>query len=308
MGLKKHEKLAYRLSDIIVRLNSGERLDIFELAGTYQVSTRTLKRDFKDRLTILDFSEAGPQFYRLDAKKIGYLDITDIKRFANFASVQDLLPKIDRQFFQEQLNQSILVKGFAYENISARTDDFKAINQAITNCQYIEFDYCKVSENATDSTSKHHYLEPYHLLNKNGIWYVVGCRHGQTRTFCFTQITNLQVNTETFTCSEDIKVKILGTDSLFFGNQISEIVLQVDAKVAGYFERRDLLPNQKLVRKLDNGDLLLACRDVHPREVVPIVQYWIPHIRVISPSEVQGQMEGVLKEYLENIQHYYQTL
>lgn len=294
MELKKHERLAYRLSDIIVRLNNGERLDIFELADMYKVSIRTLKRDFQDRLTVLDFSEAGPQFYRLNAKKIGYLDIADIKRFANFASVQDLLPKIDRQFFQEQLNQSILVKGFAYEDISARTNEFKAINQAITNCQYIEFDYYKIS----GTGSKRHHLEPYHLLNKNGIWYVVGCRHGQTRTFCFTQIANLQVNNKTFTCSEDIKEKILGTDSLFFGNQISEIVLQIDAKVAGYFERRDLLPNQELVRKLDNGDLLLICKDVHPREVVSIVQYWIPHIRVISPTEVQAQMKEVLKNYL----------
>ena len=298
MELKKHERLAYRLSDIIIRLNNGERLDIFELADIYKVSTRTLKRDFQDRLTVLDFIEAGPQFYCLNAKKIGYLDITDIKRFANFASVQDLLPKIDRQFFQEQLNQSILVKGFAYEDISARTNDFKAINQAITNCQYIEFDYCKIGDIAKDS-SKHHHLEPYQLLNKNGIWYVVGYRHGQTRTFCFTQITNLQVNTKTFTSSEDIKEKILGTDSLFFSNRISEIVLQIDAKVAGYFERRDLLPNQELVRKLDNGDLLLICKDVHPREVVPIVQYWIPYIRVISPSGVQEHMKSVLREYLK---------
>ncbi len=119
------------------------------------------------------------------------------------------------------------------------------------------------------------------------------------RTFCFTQIANLQVNNKTFACSEDIKEKILGTDSLFFGNQISEIVLQIDAKVAGYFERRDLLPNQELVRKLDNGDLLLICKDVHPREVVPIVQYWIPHIRVISPSSIQTQMKDLLKDYLE---------
>lgn len=301
MELKKHERLAYRLSDIIVRLNSGERLDIFELADIYKVSIRTLKRDFQDRLTVLDFSEAGPQFYCLNAKKIGYLDITDIKRFANFASVQDLLPKIDRQFFQEQLNQSILVKGFAYEDISARTNEFKAINQAITNCQYIEFDYCKISGSASGSASKHHHLEPYHLLNKNGIWYVVGCRHGQTRTFCFTQIANLQISTKTFTCSEDVKEKIFGTDSLFFGNQVSEIVLQIDAKVAGYFEHRDLLPNQELVRKLDNGDLLLVCKNVHPREVVPIVQYWIPHIRVISPSNVQIQMQVLLKGYLEKL-------
>ncbi|WP_220464344.1 WYL domain-containing protein [Psychrobacter sp. GP33] len=226
------------------------------------------------------------------------MDITDIKRFANFASVQDLLPKIDRQFFQEQLNQSILVKGFAYEDISARTNDFKAINQAISKCQYIEFDYRKVSHNATDNSSKHHRLQPYRLLNKNGVWYVVGQRDGRTQAFCFTQITHLQVNTDTFVCCEDVKAQILSTDSLYFSNHISEIILQVDVKVAGYFERRDLLPNQELIRRLDSGDLLLVCKNVHPREVIPIVQYWIPHIRVISPSAVQAEMKDGLRGYL----------
>ena len=106
MTLKKHERLAYRLSDILIKLNAGERLDILALAETYQVSIRTLKRDFQDRLTPLDFSECGPRFYQLHPKKIGYLDITDIKRFANFVSVQDLLPKIDRIFFK---NNSVKV-------------------------------------------------------------------------------------------------------------------------------------------------------------------------------------------------------
>ena len=298
MGSKKHERLAYRLSDIIIRLNDGERLNIDTLTQDYQVCTRTLKRDFQERLAMLDFSEIGPQFYRLSPKKFGYLDTVEIKRFANFASVQDLLPQIDRQFFQQQLNQSILVKGFAYENIQERMHDFKAINQAISECQYIEFDYRKVSDSATDNNSKNHRLAPYHLLNKNGIWYVVGRWNEQTRTFCFTQISNLQVNAETFECSEDIKSEIVATDSLFIGSQISEIVLQVNAKVAGYFERRDLLPNQELVHRLDSGDLLLVCKEVHPRDVIPIVQYWIPHVRVISPNSFQRQMEEVLRGYL----------
>ena len=298
MGSRKHERLAYRLSDIIIRLNNGERLNIESLAQDYQVCIRTLKRDFQERLATLDFSVSGPVFYQLSPSRVGYLNLTEIRRFANFASVQDLLPKIDRDFFQHQLNQSILVKGFAYENIQERMHDFRSINQAISECQYIEFDYRKVSDRATNNNSKYHRLAPYHLLNKNGIWYVVGRWNEQTRTFCFTQINNLQVNAETFECSEDIKAEIVATDSLFIGSQISEIVLQVNAKVAGYFERRNLLPNQELVHRLDSGDLLLVCKEVHPRDVIPIVQYWIPHVRVISPSSVQGQMEEVLRGYL----------
>lgn len=83
MELKKHKCLAYRLSNIIVRLNKGKRLNIFELADTYKVSTRILKKVFQDRLMTLDFVESGTQFYRLETKKIGCFDLVDIKRFTS---------------------------------------------------------------------------------------------------------------------------------------------------------------------------------------------------------------------------------
>ena len=298
MGSRKHERLAYRLSDIIIRLNNGERLNIESLAQDYQVCIRTLKRDFQERLATLDFSDSGPVFYRLSPSRVGYLNLTEIRRFANFASIQDLLPKIDRDFFYDKLNQNIVVKGFDYENIQARTQEFTLINQAIKDCRIISFDYQKVRQQNSQNARKHYYLEPYHLLNKNGIWYVIGRRDAQTRNFCFTQMSNLCVTDKTYDCDEEIKADLINTDSLFFDNHITEIVLQVRAKVAGYFERRDLLPNQELIRKLDNGDLLLACRHVHPREVTPIVQYWLPHIRIISPSNIQEEMEEILKSYL----------
>jgi len=298
MSQKNHERLAIRLTDIIVRLNNGERLDLEQLAVDYGVSMRTLRRDFKERLAHLDFEEWGARFYRLNSNKVGYLNLTEIKRFARFASVQDLLPKIDRQFFHDKLNQSVVVKGFTYENIQQHKDDFTAITTAIQQCQIIEFSYRKVTDSAQNTQAKRYRLEPYHLLNKNGIWYVVGRQHEQTRAFCFTRISQLTVTDERFDCDLAVKDSIVETDSLFFDNHISEIVIQVESKVAGYFERRDLLPNQELVRKLDSGDLLLACRNVHPREVIPIVQYWIPHVRIISPAEVQGEMESRLREYL----------
>lgn len=298
MGSRKHERLAYRLSDIIIRLNNGERLNIESLAQDYQVCIRTLKRDFQERLATLDFSDSGPVFYRLSPSRVGYLNLTEIRRFANFASIQDLLPKIDRDFFYDKLNQSIVVKGFDYENIQARTQEFTLINQAIKDCRIISFYYQKVRQQNSQNARKHYYLEPYHLLNKNGIWYVIGRRDAQTRNFCFTQMSNLCVTDKTYDCDEEIKADLINTDSLFFDNHITEIVLQVRAKVAGYFERRALLPNQELIRKLDNGDLLLACRHVHPREVTPIVQYWLPHIRIISPSNIQEEMEEILKSYL----------
>ncbi len=293
--MNKNEAIAERLSSIIVRLNQGECLNIHDLAHDYNVSLRTIQRDFF-RLRMLFFAETG-ECYRLDISKQGYLNTKEIRRFANFASIADLLPDIDRKFFQDKLQQSILVKGFEYENIKSKKRTFDAINNAILQHKIITFTYAKVRQSSVEK-AKTYRLEPYHLLNKNGIWYVVGLYEKQQRIFCFAQIENLLVTDEAFDCDEKVREEMVNTDSLFFGNRISEIIVQVNHTVAGYFERRDLLPNQELVRKTENGDLLLACKNVNAREVVPIVQYWIPHLRIISPSEIQGKMEQGLRDYL----------
>lgn len=41
MTSKKHDTLAFRLGDILVKLNTGERIDIHALAQEYQVHIRT---------------------------------------------------------------------------------------------------------------------------------------------------------------------------------------------------------------------------------------------------------------------------
>lgn len=52
------------------------------------------------------------------------------------------------------------------------------------------------------------------------------------------------------------------------------------------------------MHKLDDGGLLLSCENVNEQEIVPLVQYWVPYLTVISPVEVQLKMEEKLKQYL----------
>ncbi len=296
----KNEKLAERLVGIIFRLNNGERLNIDELTQTYHVSKRTIQRDF-NRLSLLKFSETG-QYYRLDNSKHGYLQETEIKRFANFACIQELLPDLDRKFFLEKLNESMVIKGVDYENIQERGQDFAQIEGAIKKTLLIEFDYTKVKDKYKPNASKHYALQPYRLLNKKGVWYVVGVTNDSEqlkKAFCFTQMTNITVTEQKFTADNEVAEYIQATDSIYYIDLVNEIVLQVNAEASGYFERRKLLPNQEIIKKFDDGGLLLSCKQVSPQEIIPHVKCWIPHIHIISPKHLQEQMERELKEYLD---------
>ena len=73
---RRYDRLAVRLSLIISRLVAGETLDMQKLATEFDVSVRTLYRDFRERLIYLDL-ECHQGCYRLrtGAGPQGELDV-----------------------------------------------------------------------------------------------------------------------------------------------------------------------------------------------------------------------------------------
>ena len=52
-------------------------------------------------------------------------------------------------------------------------------------------------------------------------------------------------------------------------------------------------------KELEDGGLIVSAMVGHLNQVLPIVRYWIPHIRIISPEGLQAEMESELAEYLK---------
>ena len=294
--MKKNQTLAVRLASILTRLNNDERVDLDSLADEFNISIRTLQRDLNERLAFLEWKEKGPRYYQIDRAKLGILNQTDIERFALFASIADLFPKLDQQFYQEKLTESIKIKGFEYEDISHLADEFNLLNKAIETQQVISFNYVKSGQ----ENGKFYKICPYALINKNGIWYLIGTEQNKQKTFCFTQISAIQLLNETFEPNQQFIEEINQNDSISHGNQIPEVVVKVNKTVAPYFLRRNLLPNQQLLHKLDDGGLLLSCKNINEMEIVPLVQYWIPHLTIVSPDGLQQKMVEKIQDYLVN--------
>ena len=87
-------------------------------------------------------------------------------------------------------------------------------------------------------------------------------------------------------------------DGLWKGGEPIDLVLEVAPEVAGYFERRAVLVDQRIVRRLENGGLIVSSTVGHSNEVMPGVRYWIPHIRIVTPQGIQAELEAELVAYL----------
>lgn len=292
-----HDKVAFRLATILQKLNQGEILVEKELAEEFNVSIRTIQRDLRERFVFLPL-EQSKSGYQLNPTFLGKFEIEDINRFARFASIQDLFGKIDQDFFQKYLTDSITIKTFAAEPIATKLKEFDGIHQAIQQHCLLSFTYQKV--NRQDGKGAIFIVEPYKLVNKNGIWYLIAIHDDRIKVFSVARIRKVQVEQSQFKPDIQISKRINSTDSIYFEDTLDEVMLKIHANVSVYFKRRSLLPNQEIIKELLDGTLIVMCRNVHEQEILPLVRYWLPNIEIVAPDNLKQQLTQQLEQYLSN--------
>ena len=80
-------------------------------------------------------------------------------------------------------------------------------------------------------------------------------------------------------------------DGIWLSGEKQEVVLKISREVAGYFKRCRLIANQVIEKELEDGGLIVSAKVGHANQV-------LPHIRVISPEGLQGEMEHELRNYI----------
>jgi len=296
MGTGNHDTLVYRLAGILMKLNQGERLDAYALADEFGVSLRTIQRDLNVRFAYLPLHKENSRYY-LDASFLGKLSNRDIKHFASLAGVRGLFPSLSdsflRDIFDQRLESAFLVKGHHYEDLAGKDQLFRSLEKAIIESRQINFDYQKEHELKSYSA-----VAPYKLMNHKGIWYLAAMDAKKLKTFSFSRIRHLLISHSTFTPDPTVQDTLLNEDGIWFGPDKKEIIMSVSQEVAPYFKRRKLIANQVIEKELEDGGLIVSAKVGHANQVLPIVRYWIPHIRIISPEGLQDEMETELAGYI----------
>jgi predicted DNA-binding transcriptional regulator YafY len=291
-----HDTLVYRLAQILVKLNQGEKLNPQLLAEEFGVSLRTIQRDLNIRFGYLPLQKTGGH-YCLDQAFLGKFDNQDIERFASLAGVNGLFPSLSNEFlrdiFDDRIQTALLVRGHSYENMEGKETLFRELEQAIVSSSQISFEYDKKS-----GTGHYESIDPYKLINQGGIWYLAADDSGKLKTFVFTRITNFLQSDNKFQIDPEIEKTLINEDGIWLNKNKIKIVLRVSSKIANYFKRRKLIANQVIEHELENGDLTVSAMVGHINQILPIVRYWIPYISIVSPEEAKKEMENSIAAYV----------
>lgn len=295
---RAHDTLVYRLSEVLTKLNQGESLDPQALADEFGVNLRTIQRDLNVRFAGLPLIKANGR-YKMDEAHLGKLTIRDIERFAAFTGVSGLFPEMSGQFLKEvfatNANDAWLVKGHHYEDVREHRAMFVALEQAIVQKNTVQFRYCKTNGDTRVRIA----VEPYKLINQKGIWYLAAWEDGKLKSFAISRIEALLVDEETFVPRKQVDKELVGSDGIWLGAVHHRVLIQVSSQVATFFQRRNLVPNQVIEKETAGGGILVASTVVHIDEILPIIRYWIPHVRVLEPPQYQQLLEQGLADYLK---------
>lgn len=297
MASDNHDTLVYRLAQMLVKLNQGEKLNPQALADEFGVNLRTIQRDLNVRFAYLPLQKTEG-YYHLDPTFLGKLSTKDVDRFAGLAGVRGLFPSLSddflRDIFDARIQAAVMVKGHNYENLAGKEAAFRNLEQAIVGRQHIAFDYQK------DAGLKSYTgVSPFKLINHKGIWYLAARDGDKLKSFSFAKIENLRLLESHFPADSNINKQLAEEDGIWLNDEKKEIVLKIAKEVAGYFKRRKLIANQVIEKELEDGGLIISAKVGHPNQVVPIVRYWIPHIRIISPEGLQVELESEISAYLK---------
>lgn len=297
MSQNQHDTIAYRLSQILIKLNQGDQLDPSELAEEFGTHIRTIQRDLKVRMAYLPLLKTRGR-YHLDPAYLGKLNFNDIERFATLTGVKGLFPSLNRDFLKEALGEQSdpawVVRGHHYEDLSGHQEIFDRLKHAITQSRSMDIEMLKDGK-----VKSYQEVQPYRLINTKGIWYLAAVHDEKLKTFGVGKIKSVYLQDQIFTRDPSVEVALETHEGIWHSTQLQKVLLSVAPEAAEYFERRQLVPHQKIVEKSLDGTLLVETMIGHQNQILPIVRYWIPNIRIEYPQTFQKILTDNLRNYLE---------
>lgn len=288
----KGEKLARRLSNILALLHQGDCLDKHSLAHMFHVDVRTIERDLADRLHgIVERNASG--LWQLTHTSRSTIPAKQLNDYAQMLGMQRLFPDSSLRYLLTQLekpssHRSMQVQAAASEDLGDKILHFASLESAIEKCANCSFEY----------KGKPRKVQPYRLVYRYGIWYLAATEDELLKNFSVALITNLHVDEKTlFTPKSEHFEYIDGKDDVWFTPQVTEVVLRVAPVAAHYFARRALLPKQQHRADVD-GSLIVTSKISHPQQLLSVVRYWLPHVRILQPTQWHDDLVSELKNAL----------
>ncbi len=296
----------YRTIEILKLLNDGKKLCVTNLSYEYEVSDRTIRRDFELIRTIFgDFMSKDGECYQA-YKKVLLEDILRGTDLMTLANIVNLFGKTSMDSAISEQTQSLVKKSLNVYDFKSRPIEhvqnksfMKTIEHAIKFHKAIKLEY-KVTRGSTKRT-----FYPYKILFVNENFYLVG-ENISKKSFEFLRfslVLDVQDTKKSFFPRHDIIEFIakVQTPWAAFGKEEIKVKLRVAQRNRKYFMMKKYLPSQEVIQTFENGDIEVHFTVHNLKEIEELVIKWLPHISIIAPRHLNKMIKRVMKKKLEGL-------
>jgi proteasome accessory factor B len=303
-------------------IQAGRFPNATTLAAELEVSTKSIHRDLefmRDRLELpLEFDRAHFGYrYTEEVSAFPTVQITEGELFALIVAEKALQQYRGTSFekpllsairkMEQSLPETISLDLAEVErSISFRTRAeplvdlaiFDVLAKATAARRQLELSYRKPGLGQAEQRV----VDPYHLANINGEWFLFGFDHlrKDIRTFVPARIKSVRQTGTTFAPRKKFSLEARLRDS--FGVQSGlgtfEVVLQFSPGVADYIREKRWHDSQRL-RDLEDGGVELRMKLSSLSEVERWILNWGGNARVREPAELADAVRAAAKRILE---------
>jgi proteasome accessory factor B len=303
-------------------IQAGKFPNASTLARELEVSTKSIHRDIefmRDRLE-LPIEYDGSRFgyrYTEEVNAFPTVQITEGEIFALLVAEKALQQYRGTSFEKpllsaiKKMEQSLpdtisLNLADIEQTISFRTrveqnlnlEIFDTLAKATAHRRQIEMTYRKPGRTETELRV----IDPYHLANINGEWYLFAYDHGRKdiRTFAPVRIQSVKKTGKTFERPDkfDLEKRLSGSFGVHSGQGDYEVVLRFSARAADLIREKKWHESQQL-RELKGGGAELRMKLSSLQEIERWVLSWGGDAKVLKPKElvdaVRQAAERILK-------------
>lgn len=302
-----YDKALTRLVSILTKLYNGDKLSVKDLAEEFNVSTRTIQRDFNERLISFPIYQENRLWKMQDGFKLEkttsvedqvVLDIMEKlvdgvgDKFSSKAKA--LLSKIKN----DELNP--IYAKLDMEDIGDKLEIIQQLESAIKSRLVINCKY-KLNENKTFSLK----INPLKIANYEGFWYLIAqdCHDKNAlKKYYLKNIFNIKNTDVNFEVSSRLEELLKNSISIWFQekNEPFEVKINVSNVVSKYVQRKPIAPTQVIESIYEDGSLDIVVKVTHEMELLPLIKYWLPYMKVLEPKSMHETIIKDLKNYINS--------
>jgi len=311
-----------RMLRIHQALQSGKFPNASGLAAEIEVASKTIHRDIefmRDRMNLpIQFSAAhNGYFYEGEVSAFPTLQITEGELFALVVAEKALQQYRGTSFERPLLSAIKKMEQSLPDTISLNLADvgqtisfrtrvepildlkiFDALARAVAQRHQLELHYRKPGAGKSEART----VDPYHLANINGEWFLFAFDHARKdiRKFVPARIQAIKPTGKTFERSKKFSLEKELRDSfgVHSGEGQYDVVVRFNARAADYIREKKWHESQKL-QPLKNGSVDLHLKLSSLVEIERWVLSWGGDAKVLKPRELAEAVHQSARKILQ---------